>query len=159
MEEKNGFTFIELAVAMTIMAILTAVFMPAALQWRTNQQLSQAARQVYADLQSARMQAVKHNRFAFVSFNVGAGTYVAWRDQGDNNGTLEATDAIILRNQMPPGVKITSVSFSGSNIISFSPMGLSRGLKGGLKFGRVIVANSARSSDVVVNINGTIRIE
>ncbi|OQX63532.1 MAG: hypothetical protein B5M56_02660 [Desulfococcus sp. 4484_241] len=157
---KRGFTLMEMLIVIAIIGIIAGAVTPTFLRWRTNQQLSQAARQIYSDLQSARMVAIKRNSFAFVSFNTASGTYFGWVDQsGGFSGVYDAgVDDLLFNGSMPPGVRLTGANFSVGSVASFSPMGFGRWPGGALNMGTVTVANSFRTSRIVVNSSGNVRI-
>ncbi|MDY6830246.1 MAG: GspH/FimT family pseudopilin [Thermodesulfobacteriota bacterium] len=163
-EMKKGFTLMELMVVVAITAVIMAIAIPNVVSWRNNQQLSRAARQVFVDIQATRMSAVKYNQFAFIQFDTGNGTYVAWRDSpaGAASGVLDpGDDPVILRGNMPPGVEMSAAAFSAPNgdTAGFSPMGLCRWPTGAFRSGSVTVTNGVRDSRIIVNESGSIRTE
>ena len=60
-EKKNGFTIIELIIALSILALTLAVSGPKIQHYTKNQHVKGIARQVYSHLQLARMTAIKEN--------------------------------------------------------------------------------------------------
>ncbi len=73
MNHNKGFTLIELITVISIVGILTAVAVPSIISWRSNWQVSGAARQVMATLQDAKLQAVKNNSDATINLPEFAG--------------------------------------------------------------------------------------
>ena len=69
-----GFSFVELMVVIALVGALSAVALPNFLRNLPEKRLKNAARNVFADMQKARLQAVKENREIVVSFDA-AGTY------------------------------------------------------------------------------------
>ena len=68
----RGFTVIEVAVALTVLALLMAAVAPMAGSWAANMQIRSAAESLQAGLQRARMDAVRRNqtiRFSLVSLS------------------------------------------------------------------------------------------
>lgn len=66
----RGFTLIELAVAMTVMALLLFAVMPSVGAWMRNTQVRNTASSILAGLQTARNEAIRRNaaiRFSLVS--------------------------------------------------------------------------------------------
>jgi prepilin-type N-terminal cleavage/methylation domain-containing protein len=82
-----GFTLIELFVVMSIMAVTAAIAIPAFAVWLPNYRLKSAARDVYSNLQLAKLGAVKENKDWAVVFDqsVTPGRYYIVSDDGDNN--------------------------------------------------------------------------
>jgi prepilin-type N-terminal cleavage/methylation domain-containing protein len=66
-----GFTLIELLVAIAILAVLALIAIPAFSVWMPEYRLKQAARELYSNLQRAKMGAVRANEFWGVSFENG----------------------------------------------------------------------------------------
>jgi type IV fimbrial biogenesis protein FimT len=60
-KEGKGFTLVEVLVVLTIITILIAVAVPAFLAWRPNIHYRQAGRDLFLDMQLAKMEAVKRN--------------------------------------------------------------------------------------------------
>ncbi len=61
MQKRSGFTVIELIVVIVLLAILTAVGVPNFLSWLPKYRLKSAARDLYSNLQLAKMAAIKAN--------------------------------------------------------------------------------------------------
>ena len=67
-----GFTLVELAVALTVFAMLLALIAPSAVAWIANMEIRATAESIQNGLQKARMEAVRRNqpvRFSLVSTN------------------------------------------------------------------------------------------
>ncbi|MCI5194709.1 MAG: prepilin-type N-terminal cleavage/methylation domain-containing protein [Candidatus Electrothrix sp. AW5] len=65
----RGFSFVELMVVIALIGILSAISLPSLLKGLPEKRLKAAARNVYADLQKARLLAVKKNKKITVRFN------------------------------------------------------------------------------------------
>ena len=73
--KKNGFTLIELLVTFVILGIVTAIAIPGFARWLPSYRLKSASRELYANMQLAKMGAVKDNGEWAVFFNAGGGNY------------------------------------------------------------------------------------
>ena len=58
---NRGFTLLEIIVVIAVVAILSAVAIPSFLAWRPNLLFRQATRDLFMDLQMAKMESVKRN--------------------------------------------------------------------------------------------------
>ena len=72
---KKGFTLIEMVVVIGVMAILGAVAVPTFLAWLPDSRLKAAARDLYSNMQLAKMDAIRSNSNYRLVFNQGAGSY------------------------------------------------------------------------------------
>ncbi|MCW5199375.1 prepilin-type N-terminal cleavage/methylation domain-containing protein, partial [Desulfobulbus sp. F1] len=68
-----GFSFVELMVVIALIGMLSAIALPSLLGSLSEKRLKNAARNLYSDMQRARLQAVKKNKKLFVRFSDGAG--------------------------------------------------------------------------------------
>ena len=94
-KKQSGFTLMELMITIAIIAILSGIAIPNAINWRNNAQVSSAARGLYSDLQSARSMAVKENRECTVTFNTsGSGSYTISIENGDKTVNFSSYGAV-----------------------------------------------------------------
>lgn len=99
MKNQRGFTLVELAVTMAVIAILGALAAPNIIAWRANAKIQTASREVLSVLQDARLQAIKRNAEVEVEFFKGEGkngTYTVTVNSGPT------TDS----GRMPAGVEL-----------------------------------------------------
>jgi len=73
--KKDGFSIIELLITFIILGILTAIAIPGFARWYPGYRLKSASRELYANLQLAKMGAVRDNGEWAVVFNAGGGSY------------------------------------------------------------------------------------
>jgi type IV fimbrial biogenesis protein FimT len=94
-----GFTLVELMVAIAILAILSLIAIPAFTAWLPDYRLKQAARDLYSNLQRARMGAIKANDSWGVYFDnsVKPGRYLIY-SLGPNRTWDNGTGDDVLQN-------------------------------------------------------------
>lgn len=112
----RGFTLIEILVAIAIMSILLAIALPDWGPVLSSYRLSAAQRQVYADLQRARMRAIAENRRFRVKFFDATETYQIQRESTPGSGTYDTTWEAA--KSLPPGVNVQTDA-----TITFQPRG------------------------------------
>jgi len=146
--KTEAFTIIEFVVILAIIAVMMGIAIPAFSVWRADAGLRRAATDLYSEMQSARMKAIKnHGEWALV-FNAGAGTYQVmnggpdgdYSTPGDN--TVEKT---IILSQYGSGVNYghgtatvaiggggfdNDITFSADTVV-FNSQGMIKGSTGG----------------------------
>ncbi len=83
-ERESGFSLIELLVIIVIIAVLAAIAIPAFSGWLPNYRLRQAARDVYSNLQRAKVNAIKSNSEWRVYFDIPGDRYFLCSGPGAN---------------------------------------------------------------------------
>ncbi len=87
MREK-GFTLIELMVTVSVLGILAAIAVPAFSQWLPRYRLKNAARDIYSNMQLAKLGAIKQNSDWAIHLDETSNTYrVCSSDGGDGDWT------------------------------------------------------------------------
>jgi prepilin-type N-terminal cleavage/methylation domain-containing protein len=99
-----GFTLMELMIAIVILGILLGLAIPGFSTWLPRYRLRGAAREIYSNLQLAKMTAVKDRIHCKVAFNVAAHTYQVSTVSPGVNGTYGDGDDVT--------VDIKTVNFS-----------------------------------------------
>ena len=106
-KDSSGFSFMELMVVIAMIGILSAVALPGILRALPEQRVKNAARNLYADMQRARMLAVKNNRTVSVRFN-SSDYYI----DADNDGNFNPDTADEFRRNLSED---GDVSFGSGN--------------------------------------------
>ena len=89
-KRASGFTMVELLTTFVILGILISIAIPAFSVWLPNYRLTRAARDIYSNLQLAKLEAVRSNGNYAVVFNPGSpGGYEIRK--GGTSGTVEKT--------------------------------------------------------------------
>jgi len=147
---EAGFTVIELMAAVAIFAILASIAIPVFSVWRPNYKLKSAARDLYSNLQMAKLGAVKQNKEWAVVFVQGSDQYYVCSDDDDpvgdswdscpdkfkekivNLGDYKYAyfgHASIYPNPGVDGVDFEDgkeIYYAGNNYVTFSPRGTSK---------------------------------
>ena len=115
-KNRKGFTLTEIVVTLSILGIMTAISVPSYFSWLPRHKLQTSARQIYDDLNLAKIRAVKDNTVARITFNAGNETYTVFLDT-NVNGLPDDGPATILRNNatLEKGVDITAANNCGFN--------------------------------------------
>lgn len=145
----EGFTFPELMVAIVVAAILAAIAVPTFTRLVTRYRLNGAAREVFSDLNAARMKAITLNRKVEVFF-VDERTYRIC-DDADGNGTVGPTEGDPQTKDIQGNFPSVTLAATGN------PRFESRGTV--LNSRAVTVTNSAGTKTIRVDASGGIRIE
>jgi prepilin-type N-terminal cleavage/methylation domain-containing protein len=139
-ENQKGFSLTELIIVMGLVAILTLIAVPKIGSLVDNSRLSGATRLVWADLQNARMTAIKTNAPVTVTFNTttnysyplgGGGTFIREISTeypnvtaantgggGITFGSTGMTSSTTVTIQGPSASKTISVNWTGRVIIN-----------------------------------------
>ena len=153
MWRNKGFSMVELMVAIAIMVVVVAVSIPSYLNYRDSSRVRNAASNIRADFERAKMRAIRENTNVRVVF-LDATTYQLHVDNNGNNA-LDAGEIIVADKTLPEGVTITNNTFSGDDM-SFNARGLPVGGPGGAGT-LTLTSAGGRQYDVVVNSVGRVR--
>jgi type IV fimbrial biogenesis protein FimT len=109
---ERGFTLVELMVVVAIIAVIGAIAMPNLSP--ANARLKQAARELYGNLQRARMEAIKTNQSVGIVFDTVNNQYLLCQNANTDN---DCTDPIGADNRTPEAIITTIVlSTYGSSV-------------------------------------------
>ncbi len=160
--KNSGFTALELATTIAIVAVIAALVMPPYLRWNRARRLEGAVVNLTSDLEMAKVRAIRENAFVVVVF--GAQNYTMFIDTGDGGGGLpnwnrDADERQILDRRMPTGVQIDTGSLSFPTIndrVRFNGRGIPPDV---IAPESIPVANTVRSRQVSVNRLGFINVQ
>lgn len=94
MRKDSGFTLIELMVVIAIIATLTAISVPNFLVYLPNARLKSAARDLYSNMQLAKMGSIKQNADWAIVFDTTDGKYQVCSGKG-GDGSWSGTDNVV----------------------------------------------------------------
>ena len=118
LNNKHGFSLMELMVVVAIIGIMAAIAIPNFLNWLPNMRLKAAARDLYSNMQKARMQAVKTNKNTAIIFKPTNNTYDICDDWNSTAGNC----TIAVRSVSLTGYK-SGVGYGHGNAVQSVPGG------------------------------------
>jgi type II secretion system protein H len=101
MKKTAGFSILELLIVIAVIAVVSALVTPNIISWRNNAKLRGAAGNLKADLEMAKVNAIKENNFVAIKF-VGD-SYEVFVDKSDD-GTRDADEPLLKTRTLPAGV-------------------------------------------------------
>jgi prepilin-type N-terminal cleavage/methylation domain-containing protein len=115
MPKNSGFTALELMITIAIAAVIAAIATPPYLKWNRTRRIEGAVINLTADLEMAKMRAIRENAFVVVEF--ASKSYTMFLDTGDGlggppNWNRDPNESRILSREMPAGVQIDTGSLS-----------------------------------------------
>lgn len=165
--QKNeyGFSLIELLVVIGIIGILVAISFPNLLTSADDYRLKAAARDIYSDMQQARLQAIKGNTLVCLSFTtvvypaIGGG-YTVFIDDGAgggvaNNGIQDGGELTLNTVTMSRQNSLVNAAFGFASRITYT----AKGVTAGSQTGNVTIRNNNRWYKITVSAGGGLRLE
>jgi len=123
LKHRKGFTLTEVVVTMSILGVMTAISIPSYISWLPRHRLQTSAKQIYDDLNLAKIRAVRSNTLVVALFDQLQNNYTIFLD-ADNSWSLDATETRIRQNvSFENGVSITNISLP-SNTTGFNNRGM-----------------------------------
>lgn len=124
LKNRKGFTLTELVVIFAILGIMMSIAIPSYISWLPRHRLQTSARQIYDDLNLAKIRAVKDNIDSCITFDVGNENYTVFLDvNGDSNYTNGVDTLIKGPVTLENGVDITVGPTCGFNNRGMSTAG------------------------------------
>lgn len=167
---QRGFNLLELIVTMGILALMTAILIPAYQSWLDVYRLKSSARGLAGHLEMARSEALSKQKNCAVSFQAKVnGVQYDYIVYLDNSGDYQYDSGETLLTTVTfsdlPGISLKSNDISWDNndanepSVAFDRQGLPRVKGGGFGDGTAVLKNS-RGSKKTVNVTavGNIRI-
>jgi len=127
---RSGFTLIELMVVVAMIGIVAAFAISGLSTLIPRHQVKASAQQIRADLQQAKMEAVRENRNSLVTFTTASGDnpgiFIACFDENDDGACHEDDDTIIAKIDLTDyrGASLGTASFGGATHFWFNSRGL-----------------------------------
>jgi prepilin-type N-terminal cleavage/methylation domain-containing protein len=158
MKKQNGFTIYELLMVICIIAVLAVIATPNMISWRSEVKLRGASNNLRADLQMAKLRAMRDMAIVAVVFNANGYNIFIDNGAGGNAGNwnLDANETAIRKRQLPAGVRIAlpTTFDSPNNRTRFDGRGFpdTATLSGGGLTGTVTLQNS-KGSQMLITMN------
>jgi prepilin-type N-terminal cleavage/methylation domain-containing protein len=109
-ENENGFSLIELLVAVAVVAILSAIAIPAYNDFVATSRVRDAATELMQEMKLARIMAIRTSTPYVIAFNLGANSYTIGADPGNTGAPTAAIRVIDIDNKYGPNVQFGTVA-------------------------------------------------
>lgn len=153
---RHGYTLLELMIALSILTILAAVVVPKIKPIVAGLEMKSAARQLFADLNHAKIAAMEKQKTHCLAVNGTSGWAII--EDTDNNGACDingTNDTKLKTFSLTENYSDITFSGTGGNTIKFDNMGLAD------NFSKLKLKNSKYNKDanVTVSMTGFISIQ
>ena len=128
MRKDSGFTAYEVAVTLALIAIMATFVMPPYFRWLQGYRLKGASINLMADIEMAKIRAIRENAFVAVRFT--ADGYDMFVDNGFGGGVagdwaINGSEPVFFSRQFPTGVKMVLADLTlANNRVRFNGRGL-----------------------------------
>ncbi len=146
---QKGFSFIEIIVAIAIIATLTGIAIPVYISMKPSIRLSGATSQIMGDLMWARMQAISQNNEFKMFFLVDNHRYTIL-DDDNNDGNIDGSELTVTKDIHD---SYCDVTFNSTNDPIFYPRGNAS------PTATVTLTNSIGTKTVTIAMTGRVKIE
>jgi prepilin-type N-terminal cleavage/methylation domain-containing protein len=109
---KKGFTFVEIAVGLAILAIISAIALPSYFSWLPRYRLQTSVRQIYDDMNMAKSRAVRTNSVAVAIFDINNDRYTVFLDTSPENWALDGGETEISSGNLQNDIDIINTTFT-----------------------------------------------
>ncbi|NOY52511.1 MAG: prepilin-type N-terminal cleavage/methylation domain-containing protein [Deltaproteobacteria bacterium] len=148
---SSGFTYIELIITISIIALTLAFVAPSLETYSQSQKVKNTAREIYTNLQLARMAAIEENKTVDIIFSLNPAAAMSIQDSTGRD-VIPRVDF----QDSTPDVKLTS-NLCGANAgkLTYQPMG---NLKDGAQTITVGLRQTVTEYEVKINPVGGLRL-
>jgi prepilin-type N-terminal cleavage/methylation domain-containing protein len=132
LKHQKGFTLTEVVVTLSVLGVMTAISIPSYISWLPRHRLQTSVRQLYDDINLAKIRAVKDNAIAVVIFDFANNDYDIFLDTVVQNWALDGGEPVIRRDaSFESGVTMAGSTFpfntTGFNNRGMLPTGAAPG--------------------------------
>jgi len=151
----KGFSLIECIIVLALLSFIGIILLTSIPQLKATWRLNSAARNVIADFNLARSQALKDGVNCVISFNNNG--YSVFRDDDEDFAPDKLYKAVRWSDY---GGTLTSNNTFTGNAIAYRPDGLTEATGGGFGGGSITITNSlGKQRRIMVSLTGTVRIQ
>ena len=146
MRKQSGFTLLELLVVIAILGIVAAIVVPNFLSWLPKNRIKGAARDLYSNMQLAKMAAIKNSNTSTITFSSASYTITT------NTITGNTTQTVNLANEWSSEVQFNPTP----GAVTFDSRGT---VPGGASFAVLSNADGSTRYQVGALISGVIQLQ